>query len=448
MSEVATVYRAAWLLPVSAPPLAGGALRVDTDGRIEAVGTAEQVPAGDARVVDLGDALIAPGLVNLHAHPELTLLRGSLEDLEFTRWIEKLIELKYDVLTQEATRVSTWLGVAEAIAAGVTCMAAPDDAGYLLEAMVRSGLRGRVYREVFGPAPEQAASSLAEVAAKVDEMRPLGTDRVDIGIAPHAPYTVSDRLFEAIADYASTSSIPVCIHVAESEAEERFVREGAGTFAERLLARGIDVKPQRMSPIAKLAEVGILATRPLLVHCVRVDASDIAAIADHGASIAHCPIANAKLGHGVAPLPDFMKAGVAVGLGSDSVASNNRVDILEEARFAALQQRSLRREAALLSPEDLLGLATLEGARALGLDDKVGTLEPGKDADFIALNLSVPHLMPTGDPVAALFHSAVVGDVSLTVVAGQVLYRDGEFVTLDWPALMDDAQKLTPPMPK
>ena len=139
-----------------------------------------------------------------------------------------------------------------------------------------------------------------------------------------------------------------------------------------------------------------------------------------------------------------MKAGVAVGLGSDSVASNNRVDILEEARFAALQQRSLRREAALLSPEDLLGLATLDGARALGLDDKVGTLEPGKDADFIAVNLSAPRLTPAGDPVAALFHSAVVGDVSLTVVAGQVLYRDGEFVTLDWPALKDIIVKFSP----
>ncbi len=447
MSERATVYRAAWVLPVSAPPLARGALRVDADGRIEAVGPAERVPAGDAQVIDLGDALIVPGLVNLHAHPELTLLRGSLEDLEFTRWIDKLIELKYDVLTPEAIRASTWLGVAEAIAAGVTCMAAPDDAGYLLEAMVRSGLRGRVYREVFGPAPDRAVASLAEIEAKVDEMRPLGNDRVDIGISPHAPYTVSDRLFEALADYASTSGIPICIHVAESGAEERFVREGAGPFAERLLARGIDVKPQGMSPIAKLAEVGILAARPLLVHCVRVDASDIAAIADHGASIAHCPISNAKLGHGVAPLPDFMKAGVVVGLGSDSVASNNRVDILEEARFAALQQRSLRREAALLSPEDLLGLATLEGARALGLDDKVGTLEPGKDADFIAVNLSAPHLTPAGDPVAALFHSAVVGDVSLTVVAGQVLYRDGEFVTLDWPALTDVAQRFTAPIP-
>jgi len=440
VSKKATVYRAAWVLPVSAPPLAGGALRVGTTGRIEAVGPEARVSADDARIVDLGDALIAPGLVNVHAHPELTVLRGRLEDIEFSGWINKLTELKYDVLTPEATRASTWLGVAEAIAAGVTCMAAPDDAGFLLEAMVDSGLRGRVYREVFGPDPDQAAESLAGIGAKIDEMRPQCNDRVDVGISPHAPYTVSDRLFEALADYADASGIHVCIHAAESEAEERFVRDGTGPFAERLAARGIGVEPQNMSPIAKLAEVGILAARPLLVHCVQVDSSDIEAIAEHGASIAHCPISNAKLGHGVAPLPDFITAGIAVGLGSDSVVSNNRVDILEEARFAALQQRSHRREAELLNPAELLNLATLEGARALGLADTVGSLEVGKDADFIAVRLGAPHLTPTGDPVSALFHSAGFGDIALTVVAGQVLYRDGEFVTLDFPALADAAR--------
>ncbi len=441
MSGGATVYRAAWVLPVSEPPLGRGALRVGSDGRIEAVGTAESVPTRGAEIVELGDALIAPGFVNLHAHPELTLLRGKLEDLEFTRWIAKLTELKYDVLAPEAIRVSSWLGVAEAIAAGVTCLAATDDAGYLLEAMVESGLRGRVYREVFGPAPEQADESLAEVEAKVNAMRPLGDDLVSIGISPHAPYTVSDRLFERLASFASASGLPVCVHAAESEAEERFVRDGAGPFAERLLARGIDVRPQGLSPIAKLAEVGILASRPLLVHCVRVDASDISAILDHGASIAHCPISNAKLGHGIAPLPEFVRSGIAVGLGSDSVASNNRVDMLEEARFAALQQRALRREPELFGPEDLLRLATLEGARALGLDDRIGSLEPGKDADFIAVDLSSVHVTPAGDPVAALFHSAGIGDICLTAVAGRVLYRSGTFLSLDWPALAGAAQR-------
>lgn len=440
MSGKEAVYRARWILPVSSEPLSEGAVRVTADGLIDAVGTAEEVPTAGARVFELGDAIILPGLVNLHVHPELTGLRGRLEDLEFTRWIETLIDLKYDVLSPEGLRVSTWLGIAEAVASGVTCLAAPDDAGFLMGAMVESGLRGRVYREVFGPSPDQAEEALAEIVAKVEAMRPLQNERVEVGVSPHAPYTVSARLFGRLAQYSATEGLPVCIHAAESEAEERFVREGRGPFAERLRARKIEVRAKGLSPIHWLSETGILATRPLLVHCVRADGSDIACLADHGASIAHCPISNAKLGHGVAPLADFMEANIAVGLGSDSVASNNRMDILEEGRFAALLQRSVRCEATLMSPEDLLRLATLGGARALGLGDRIGSLQPGKRADLVAVSVNRPNSMPTWDPVATLFHSASAADVILTVVGGRVLYRDGEFTTIDWAALVDAAQ--------
>jgi len=440
VSSKEAVYRARWILPVSSEPLSKGAVRVTADGLIDAVGKAEEVPTAGARVFELGDAIILPGLVNLHAHPELTGLRGRLEDLEFTRWIETLTEFKYDVLSPEALRVSTWLGVAEAVASGVTCLAAPDDAGFLLGAMVESGLRGRVYREVFGPSPDQAEEALAQIVAKVEAMRPLQNERVEVGVSPHAPYTVSALLFGRLAQYAATEGLPVCIHAAESAAEQSFVREGRGPFAERLRARKIEVSAKGLSPIRWLSETGILATRPLLVHCVRADGSDIACIADHGASIAHCPISNAKLGHGVAPLAEFLEANIAVGLGSDSVASNNRMDILEEGRFAALLQRSVRCEATLMSPKDLLRLATLGGARALGLGDRIGSLQPGKRADLVAVSVNRPHSMPTRDPVATLFHSASTADVILTVVGGQVLYRDGEFTTIDWTALVDAAE--------
>ncbi len=419
-------------------------MRVGPDGRIEKVGLIGEVSADGARVVDLGDALILPGLVNLHAHPELTLLRGRLEDVEFAGWIERLIELKYSELTPEALRASTLLGVAEAIAAGVTCLAGSDDAGFLLEAEIETGLRGRVYREVFGPSPHQAEEALADLEAKIDAMRLQGNALVDVGIAPHAPYTVAPRLFEALAGYAVAESLPVCVHAAESEAEERFTREGRGPFAERLRARGIDVEASGLSPIAWLAESGILAARPLLVHCVRVDGSDIGRIADTGASIAHCPISNGKFGHGVAPLPDFLEAGIQVGLGTDSVVSNNRMDVLEEARFAALIQRSVRQAPELLPADELLRLATIEGAKVLGLEDRIGSLEPGKEADLIAVRLGRPHSTPTTEPVAALIHSARGSDVVLSVVGGRVLYEDGEFATVHWPALVEAAAAAMP----
>jgi len=164
---------------------------------------------------------------------------------------------------------------------------------------------------------------------------------------------------------------------------------------------------------------------------VRIDERDIARIAGSGAAVAHCPVANARLGHGVAPLPELLDAGVTVGLGTDSVASNNRVDLLEEARVAQLLQRAGRHDSALLPSERLLRLATLDGARALGLEERIGSLEPGKDADLCAVSLAAPHVRPVHDPFAALFHSARAPDVVLTVVGGRVLYRDGRFLTLD-----------------
>ncbi len=430
-----SVYRAKWVLPVTSQPIRNGAVCAGPGGLIESVGEADEINTVGARVVDLGNSAILPGLVNVHAHPELTVLRGRIEDLPFVEWLVRLTEQKYDVLTPDVLRASSWLGVAEAIAAGVTCLAAPDDAGFLLEAMQGAGLRGRVYREVFGPAPEQASEALADLAQKVDVMRADIDERVEVGISPHAPYTVSARLFGELADFAAKEALQVCIHVAESEAEEAFIRDGSGPFAVLFRSRGMKVAAQGMSPVEWLESTGILGTQPLLVHCVRADNADIARIADSGASIAHCPISNARFAHGIAPLPAFIEAGIPVGLGSDSVVSNNRVDILEEARFAALVQRSLHQDPTLLGSDDLLRFATLDGARALGLDDRIGSLEPGKQADLTAVRLDAPHSTPPGDPVTALFQSARSSDVVLTVVGGRELYREGEFATLDWKAL-------------
>lgn len=437
MSSRSAVYRAQWVVPVTGSAIRDGAVRVGAGGRIEAVGPATDVAVEDAETVELGRAILLPGLVNVHAHPELTALRGALDGLPFAGWIERIIDLKYRRLGDAALELSTRLGVAEAIAAGITCLAAPDDAGYLAEVMAEVGLRGRVDREVFGPDPAGAERALTGLEEKLDVMWPAGSDRVQIGIAPHAPYTVSRPLFERLAAFAEDRDLPVSIHVAESAAEDAFVRRGSGPFADRLRARGIEVRATGLSPVRWLAETGILQRPPLLVHCVHVDAEDLRLIAESGASIAHCPLSNAKLGHGLAPLAAFLAAGVPVGLGSDSVASNDRIDLLEEARFATLAQRAHLSDPGFLDPARALRLATLGGARALGLEERVGSLEPGKEADLVAVRLGEPHTTPVGDPVATLIHACRASDVCLTVVAGRVLYRDGEYETLDMDALQD-----------
>lgn len=427
-----TLYRAAWVLPVAGPPLREGAVLVDARGRIAAVGPAAALaPPEPAAVVELGEAVLLPGLVNVHAHPELAMFRGALEDLRFHDWILRLVGAKRAALHEADYAAAARWTLVEALAAGITTLAATEMSAAAFDALREAGMRGIVYREVFGPDPAQAAASLAELRGAVEALRARETERVRLGVSPHAPYTVSDELFAAVAGYARAEALPLAIHAAESAVERALVTEGAGDFAPGLRARGIATPPRGRSTIELLDRLGVLAARPLLIHCVDLDADDVRRIADAGCAVAHCPIANAKLGHGVAPYPALRAAGVRLGLGTDGVGSNNRLDLLEEARFAALLHRAAQRSPDLLSAAELLRLCTLDGARALGLESRIGTLEPGKDADLCAVSLRGAHVRPVHDPYAALFHAARGADVVLAAVAGRVLYRDGTFLTLD-----------------
>lgn len=428
-----TLYTAAWVLPVSAPPIRDGAVLVEDDGTIGFVGPSPAVEAGDDVVLDdLGHALLLPGLINVHTHPELAGMRGLLEDLPFHRWIPMLRAAKDGACLVQADfgAAGRWACL-EALAGGVTTMGATEDSGAALDALRDAGMRGLVYREVFGPDPRDAADALGKLRDKVDAMRQRESDLVRVGISPHAPYTVSDELFRLCASYARSESLPLAVHAAEADVETQLVTRGAGPFAAGLRKRGIATPPRADSTIRLLEQTGILRTAPLLIHCVSVDGEDVARIADSGATVAHCPVANARLGHGIAPVLELLDAGVTVGIGTDSVASNNRVDMLEEARVAHLLQRVRARSAEVLPAERLLRMLTLDNARVLGIDSRVGTLEAGKDADLCAVRLDAPHTLPAPEPHAALIHAARGADVVFTAVRGRPLYRDGRFLTLD-----------------
>ena len=424
-----TVYRARWVLPVTGPPIADGAVAVDGDGRIAAVGPAAEQ---DGDIVDLGEAALLPGLVNVHAHPELAAFRGTMEDLPFRDWIGMLLRTKRAAaLTPDDYAAAAAWSCVEAVRAGMTTVAATEDSGAALDAFRDAGLRGVVYREVFGPAPEHAEAAMTELRRKLDAMRQDETDLVRVGVSPHAPYTVSDDLYRAVAVLVRSEGLPVATHAAESPEETAYVRGGHGPFAEALRQRGIATPARAPSTIRLLDGLGLLELRPLLIHAVQLDPEDVALIADRGCPVAHCPVANARLGHGVAPVTELLDRGVTVGLGTDSVASNNRLDLLEEARTAQLQQRTRLRSSTALPARRLLRMATLEGARALGLADRIGSLEPGKDADLCSVRLDAPHAVPVHDPEAAVLHAARGTDVCLTVVRGRVLYRDGVHHTMD-----------------
>ncbi|HET7287324.1 MAG TPA: amidohydrolase family protein, partial [Pyrinomonadaceae bacterium] len=240
---------------------------------------------------------------------------------------------------------------------------------------------------------------------------------VRAGVSPHAPYTVCGPQLELIADLAKSQSLPLMMHAAESEAEELLLREGCGVFAEGLARRSIEWKTPGLSSIDYLKQHGILDTRPLLAHCIRVDDNDIETLRTTGSTVAHCPKSNAKLGHGRAPFAKFIEAGIRVGLGSDSVASNNTCDILEEARFATLMSRAAGSH---ITAEVALRIATFGGH-----------LSEGTHADLIAVKLTGVHQTPIYDPIATLIFASSGRDVILTVIAGREIYRDGRVTTVD-----------------
>ncbi len=422
-----TLYTADWVLPISSAPIRDGAVLVH-GGRIEFVGAASVMTfaPGALRTVALGNVALMPGLVNAHSHLELTLLRGFLEGFDFRDWLRTLTTVRRDLMSDDVLLDASRAGIREALRNGITCLADTTDSGAPLTAMREYGVRGVGYLEVFGPDPAQCDGAIGQLRARVRAARAQDTALVRVGVSPHAPYTVSRDLFAATAALSRRESLPMAVHVAESPAEMLFVRDGAGPFADQLRARRIAVAPQAESPIALLEATGVLAAKPLLIHVIQADDRDMQRIADAGASIVHCPISNAKLGHGIAPLDRMLAHGIRTGLGTDSVASNDRMDLLGEARQATLFH-SLRAAAPdALSAHEALALATQGGADALGLGRRIGTLDVGKDADLAAFPLHHEDAQPLFDPAVALVH-ALAGKVEacLVTVQGRELVQTG-----------------------
>jgi 5-methylthioadenosine/S-adenosylhomocysteine deaminase len=444
------LFTARWVLPITSAPIERGAVAFEGT-RLLAVDNAavlrERFP--DAMVRDFGEAAILPGLVNTHSHLELTAFRGRIEEPLFPRWIAQLVKLKRERLNADDLLAAARLGCVEAIRAGVTTLADTSDASVPLEALIESGQRGVIFQECFGPHPEQTRASLDELRAKLDahSERLNRADRetqsrLRVGVSPHAPYSVSASLYERVAAFALEHQLDVAIHAAESRDEAALLRDGTGAFAASLRAREIPFTAPRCSTIKYFAGLGVLATAPLLIHCVTLDDEDIALLARHKARVAHCPKSNAKFGHGMAPLAKLRQAGVEVGFGSDSVASNNTCDLLEEARFAALLHRAANQDAALLQPSELLRMMTLDGARALKLDNQIGSFEAGKQADLTVIDLSRAHNTPHYDPAAAIVWSSSGRDVMLTMAAGRVLYDSGCVTVFDEEAVRRDVMRV------
>ena len=404
---------APWVLPVAGPPIPDGALLV-ADGRIEAVGPRSAVrgTADDAPEDAFPGAALLPGLVNVHTHLEFSALRGTLpEGRGFLPWVLALIERKRS-LEAPWYRASVQEGIGALLRAGTTCVGEVTSAGVSPALLRESGLRGVIYWEVLGPDPAAAAVIAAKTAAALAELAALlRGSPLTAGLSPHALYSTTPALRAALRRLRDFGSWPAAIHAAESREEVDFIQEGVGPLWEALLKPlGIpEPEGHGVGPLALLEAEGWLGRGTVVIHAVQAEPADAARLARTGAAVACCPRSNAALGVGVPPLSTLHRAGVRLGLGTDSLASVPSLSLWDEVRAA----RALFPE---LPARDWLRMLTLGGAEVLGLADRIGSLTPGKEADCIAVRL------PEGeDPERLLLETATEEAVCFAMVGGRVL---------------------------
>lgn len=425
-----TVIEPRWVVPVEPAAVALEAHVVVIAGdRILAV-----LPVADAASrypeaprIHLPDHALIPGLVNLHTHAAMTLMRGMADDLSLMDWLKNHIwPAEAQLVSDEFVYDGTLLACAEMLRGGITCF---NDMYFFLEATARaalqSGMRaalGIIAIEFRSAYASDAQDYLAKGMALRDTLRdePL----LSFCLAPHAPFTVSDTTLVQIATYAGELDIPVHIHIHESAQE----------VADSLAQHGV-------RPLARLEKAGLLGPGLIAVHSVHLDDREIALFARHGCSVAHCPSSNLKLASGIAPIAKLLQAGVNVGLGTDGAASNNRLDLFAEMRLAALLAKGSSGDATAMPAHKALECVTLGGARALGLQDRIGSIVPGKFADLTAVNLAGNELSPCYDPVSHLVYAAGREHVSDVWIGGERRLADGKLAHLDESAIRAKARQ-------
>lgn len=425
---------AQYILPITSEPFQNGAILV-RDGLIRDIGPVESLKLRypDEEVKDFGSAAIMPGLVDLHTHLENAVIRGIVHDVPYTTWIMSLVE------TSNKLDVADWydsaiLGGLEALSSGITCVADITATGAASTATQKLGLRSVIYREVGAMDKRRVdyAMRLAEndILHWREEVDP---ERVTIGIAPAAMYACHPSVFGRVTELANREHLPVAMHMAGNREEFNFIKYGSSPFAVHVMddKRGyVEVPPwlpTGTTPVRYALNWGAFeAENVLAIHCVHVDEKDIQKLKKYDVAVGVCPRINAQLGMGVAPMSEFLRAGLRLGLGTDSPAATDSTDMFEEMRLGMLVQRAVNTNT-FLESATMLEMATMGGARALRLDDKIGSLEVGKCADIIAVDLSGSHQTPTTDPVSAVVNTCTGSDVLMTMVAGVPLYETNKW---------------------
>ena len=409
--------------------IAHGAVAVD-GGRIAAVGTEAAVDAQfrGQEVLDAAGGIVMPGLVNAHTHAAMVLFRGVADDLKLMEWLQKYIFPAEKInVTAEFVRAGTRLAALEMIRSGTTTFV---DMYYfedqVAEVCKEAGLRGVLGSTLIEfPAPDN--KTIPDALAYAERfLKRWGRDPLVVpAVAPHSTYLATPETLKAARALADRYRAPLLIHLSESSDEQAQVHERYGR-----------------TPTEQLQQLGILRRGVLGAHGIWLTASDRAILKEAGVGIAHCPQSNMKLASGTAPVREMLAEGMRLGLGTDGAASNNDLDMFEEMLTAAFLAKHAAGDPTVAPAPAVLEMATLGGARALGMEDRIGSLEPGKRADLVVVGLDEPRLHPLYDPVSHLVYVAKGADVRHVVVEGRVIMRDRRVLTLDEKAVVAEADRL------
>jgi 5-methylthioadenosine/S-adenosylhomocysteine deaminase len=409
--------------------------------RIAAIGTAAGLTAQapEAEVIDLTGSIVIPGMVNTHTHLFQTLLKGLGDDMVLKKWFTCMTGPSAVELTEADVYAAALHGCIESIRSGVTTLVdfmyahpRPGLTRKVVEAFEETGIRGFVCRgfitggaEVGIPLPliETPEAALADARAQIVAQNRLG-GRVQVGIAPSMIWGVEERALRGTRALANETGALITTHVAETDFE---IEQARARF--------------QCTDTEYLAEIGFLGPDVLAVHCVQCRQRDIRILKHHDVKVSHNPCSNMYLASGVPPIPEMLAAGVTVSLGSDGPASSNNHSLFQAMKFAALIQKGVHRDPTIMTADKVLEMATIDGARAVGLDGVTGSLEPGKKADIVVVGTDHPAMAPVHDPVSALVYSALGHEVTDVFVDGRAVMRGGRIVSVDERAVLALSRK-------
>jgi len=383
-------------------------------------------PAGDYdKVIDGAGKVALPGLINTHTHAAMTLLRGYADDLPLMDWLSTKIWPMEAKLNDTDIYWGTMLAITEMIRSGTTTF---NDMYFSMSqaarAVEQTGIRAVLSRGMIGISPDSQAA-LDDSRRLVEQWHNAANGRIRFALGPHAPYTCPPEYLRQVVALAEELDSGLHIHIAETRQEVEDMQNQYG-----------------MSPVKLMLENGVFTRPTLAAHCVHLDSEDIAILHQYKVGVAHNPQSNMKLASGIAPVPEMLRAGIAIGLGTDGASSNNNLDMIEEMRSCALLHKVNTMDPTILPAYQALEMGTILGARALGWDDQIGMLKPGYKADLILVNCTPAHMIPRYDLVANIIYSAQAADVNTVVVNGRILMENRIITAFDEQEVLDKCQAI------